>query len=62
MLQDLRRGKRCEIDFINGVVCEYGERCGVPTPYNAKTVSLVHEIEEGKREIGFENIDAYRDL
>lgn len=62
MLQDLRAGKKCEIDFINGVVCEYGERCGVPTPFNARTVSLVHEIEEGKRKISFENIGAYADL
>lgn len=62
MLQDLRKGKRCEIDFINGVVCEYGERYGVPTPYNARTVSLVHEIEEGKRKIAFENIEEFAGL
>ena len=59
MLQDLRAGKKCEIDFINGVVCEYGKKYGVPTPCNDKTVQLVHEIEEGKRPIAFENISAY---
>ena len=59
MLQDLRAGKKCEIDFINGVVCEYGKKYGVPTPCNDKTVQLVHEIEEGKRPISFENISAY---
>lgn len=59
MLQDLRAGKKCEIDFINGVVCEYGKRCGVATPCNERTVQLVHEIEEGKRSISFENIAAY---
>lgn len=50
MLQDLRAGKKCEIDFINGVVCEYGERCGVSTPFNARTVSLVHEDRGGEAE------------
>ena len=59
MLQDLRAGKKCEIDFINGVVCEFGKKYGVPTPCNDKTVQLVHEIEEGKRPIAFENISAY---
>ena len=59
MLQDLRAEKKCEIDFINGVVCEFGKKYGVPTPCNDKTVQLVHEIEEGKRPISFENISAY---
>ncbi len=59
MLQDLRAGKKCEIDFINGVVCEYGKKYSVPTPCNERTVQLVHEIEEGKRAISFENIAQY---
>ena len=62
MLQDLRAGKQCEIDFINGVVCEYGKKYGVPTPFNQMTVDLVHAIEEGKRVIDFANIYSYDDL
>ena len=59
MLQDLKKGKKCEIDFINGVVCEYGEKYGVPTPFNRKTVEIVHGIEEGKYPVSFENIRLY---
>ena len=62
MLQDLRRGKTCEIDFINGVVCDYGKRFNVPTPFNDKTVEIVHAIEAGTYPIGFSNIDLYREL
>ena len=62
MLQDLRQGKKCEIEFINGVVCEYGEKFGVPTPFNNRTVELVHEIESGKIGIAFQNIKRYGDL
>lgn len=62
MLQDLRQGKKCEIDFINGVVCEYGEKYGVPTPFNARTVEIVHAIEEGKHTIDFSNTQLYKDL
>ncbi|HJB93341.1 MAG TPA: 2-dehydropantoate 2-reductase [Candidatus Borkfalkia stercoripullorum] len=62
MLQDLKKGKKCEIDFINGVVCEYGEKYGVPTPFNRKTVEIVHGIEEGKYPVSFENIRLYDGL
>lgn len=61
MLQDLRKGKACEIDFINGVVCEYGARFGVPTPCNARTVEIVHDIEAGKARIAFSNTALYAD-
>ena len=59
MLQDLRHGTRCEIDFINGVVSEYGRKYDVPTPCNDKTVEIVRGIEDGKYEICFENIAFY---
>ena len=54
--------EKCEIDFINGVVCEYGEKYGVPTPFNRKTVEIVHGIEEGKYPVSFENIRLYDGL
>lgn len=62
MLQDLRHGKICEIDFINGVVCEYGKKYGVATPFNTRTVEIVHGIEEQSHDIAFSNIDLYNDL
>ena len=61
MLQDIRAGKKCEIDAIDGVVCEWGEKYGVPTPFTARTVQLVHAIEAGAP-IAFENIQKYDDL
>ncbi len=45
MLQDLEKGKPCEIDAINGVVCYFGRKFQVPTPYNDLVVAIVHEIE-----------------
>ena len=29
MLQDLKKGKPCEIDAINGVVCQWGRKLNV---------------------------------
>ena len=33
MLQDLKKGKPCEVDAINGIVCDAGRKArGIPTP------------------------------
>ena len=61
MLQDIRAGKKCEIDAINGVVCDFGRKYGVPTPFCERTVGLVHLLEEGAP-ITFTNIGKYSDL
>jgi 2-dehydropantoate 2-reductase len=45
MLQDIEAKRRTEIEYINGKIIEYGERAGVPTPYNATLRSLVKALE-----------------
>jgi len=42
--QDVRKGRRTEIDFLNGYVGEIGRRVGVPTPFNDKIVEIVHDL------------------
>lgn len=49
MLQDLEKGRPCEIGFINGVVVDYGKEAGIKTPFNSKVVELVRESEASKR-------------
>ncbi len=48
MLQDLKKGKPCEIDAINGVVCEFGRKYGVKTPVNDRIVEIVKKIQAGE--------------
>ena len=48
MLQDLKKGKPCEIDAINGIVCEWGRKNGVPTPINDKIVEIIKKCEAGE--------------
>ena len=62
MLQDLKKGKACEIDAINGVVCEYGRRYGVPTPYNDKVCEIIHGVEQGKYKCCFDNVKLFAGL
>ena len=45
MLQSLEAGSVTEIDFINGAVVRWGERCGVPTPVNQTLVACIKGIE-----------------
>src|ERR1700726_205588 len=47
MLQDLERGRRTEIDFINGYVATLGHASGVPVHMNVTITGLVHQIERG---------------
>lgn len=59
MLLDVQKGKRCEIDFINGAVVREGARVGVETPYCQKTVEIVHGIENGLYETTYKNTDFF---
>lgn len=44
--QDLTRGKRSEIDHLNGFIMREGERLGVPTPVNRLLHTLVRLQEQ----------------
>jgi 2-dehydropantoate 2-reductase len=46
--QDLARGKRSEIDYLNGLIVRRGEALGIPTPANRVLWSLV-KLMEGRR-------------
>jgi len=45
--QDMARGKRTEIDSLNGYVARLGEQLGVATPVNHALYTLVKLQEAG---------------
>ena len=47
-LQDVMRGRRTEIDELNGFVVAEGKRLGVPTPFNSAVVEAVHQHAVGQ--------------
>lgn len=59
MLQDLEKGKKCEVDAINGVVSAFGRKVGVPTPMNDTVVNVIHQIEDGKLTPSFDNLKLF---
>lgn len=48
MLQSLEKGSITEIDFINGAVVRWGQRCGVSTPVNATLVACIKGVERAR--------------
>jgi len=47
MLTHFERGRKTEVDFINGYVVTLGHASGVPVHMNAAITDLVHQIERG---------------
>ncbi len=46
MLQDVRRGKKTEIDALNGAIASLGRETGAPTPVNQVLTDLVKVKEQ----------------
>jgi 2-dehydropantoate 2-reductase len=47
LLQDVRKGRRTEIDALNGHVCAEGARRGAATPFNDAVVAAVRRLGVG---------------
>ena len=62
MLQDIKKGKPCEVDAINGVVCDFGKKYGVPTPINDRIVEVIKKIQAGELKAEKANIRLFDDI
>lgn len=60
MLDSIRRGRKTEVEFINGRLVEAADRSGVPVPCNRLVVDLIRELESGKRSPKPDNLGAFR--
>ena len=54
--QEILKGRRTEVDYINGLVAAKGRENGVPTPMNQAAVTLVKALERGELEPNPTNI------
>lgn len=48
-LQDVRKGRKTEIDYLNGYVSRRGREVGIATPVNDAIVTTLKEVESGSR-------------
>ena len=62
MLQDIEKGIPCEIDYINGIVSDYGKKANIPTPFNDKVIEIVHKCESGQLSPALDNVKYFEEL
>lgn len=60
MLQDIEKGKKTEVDAINGSVSAFGKKIGFPTPDNDTVVEIIHKIENGELKPSFDNLKYFK--
>ena len=51
MYFDLNSGKKCDINYVNGVIQRLGNKFGVLTPANDAVIKFCHAIEDGENYI-----------
>ena len=56
VLQDWMKGRRSEVEQINGLVVREQSRLGGAAPFNARVVELAREIEAGRRVASPDNL------
>jgi 2-dehydropantoate 2-reductase len=62
ILQDWMKGRRSEVDDINGLVAETHRRLGGRAPTNEAVVEVAHRIENHELKPGAENLDLLLEL
>ena len=56
LLQDVRKGRKTEVDYLNGLIVRRGLETGVPTPVNEAIIGLVKAVEAGRLKPSPENL------
>ena len=56
LLQDMMKGRRTEVDYLNGSVVKKGQEVGVPTTMNEALVEVAKRVESGGLKPGPTNL------
>jgi 2-dehydropantoate 2-reductase len=56
LLQDVIKGRRTEVDALNGAIVRHGTTLGIATPMNAALIETLHAIEAGEIQPGPHNL------
>ncbi len=56
MGQDIHKGRRTEVDFINGLVAARGAELNIATPVNLAMVDAVKRVEHGEVQASLDNV------
>ena len=47
MAQDVYKGRRSEIDYMNGLIAAKGREVGIPTPFNDAVIEAMRAVDSG---------------
>ncbi len=56
-IHDHIKGRKSEMEFINGLVSKKGREMGVPTPFNDAVAELARQIDQGELQMDVSNFD-----
>jgi 2-dehydropantoate 2-reductase len=59
MAQDIQKGRRTEIDFLNGLIVDRGRELGIPAPTHERIVEVVRKVERGELQARPETVLAW---
>jgi 2-dehydropantoate 2-reductase len=59
-LRQLQKGIQTEVDFTLAYVVAEGRKLGIATPLCGRVLEMIHELENGKRQLGMQNYDELR--
>src|SRR6266850_1426972 len=62
LLQDVMKGRRTEIDYLNGFVAAEGRNVGIPTPFNDAVVTAFHAHGVGRLKPDPRNLEPFARL
>lgn len=62
MGQDVAKGRRTEIEYMNGFIVRQGDEAGVATPVNGAIVEVVKDIDAGRMDPDPSNIERVLDM
>ena len=57
MAQDMAKGRRTEIESMNGYIAAKGKELGIATPYNARLVDVVLKVQRGELKVSPDILD-----
>ena len=47
MAQDVYKGRRSEIDYMNGLIAAKGREVGIATPFNDAVIEAMRAVDSG---------------
>ena len=62
LAQDVMKGRKTEIDYLNGLVSDKGREIGVETPYSDAVTQVLKGVESGEFGVGMDNIKRVSDI